>query len=242
MNQKLILSSLILAGSLSAASILSAVPTSVKPAKASLSSVDRMSGEWVSLFDGRTLNGWSQRDGKAKYEVRDGKIVGTSVLKTPNSFLCSEATYDDFELEFEVKCGNINSGVQIRSHAYMPVKEGAGPQSRVNGPQVEIEYSPGQSGYVYGEASGGWRSPEPKSADPKIKAHSYFKNDSWNHYRIVAKGSRIQTWINGTQVADLDDPEIYKLYSEGFIGLQVHSHKQGGIEIEWRNIRIREID
>ena len=35
--------------------------------------------EWESLFDGKTLNGWIQRNGKAKYTVEDGMIVGTTL-------------------------------------------------------------------------------------------------------------------------------------------------------------------
>jgi len=41
--------------------------------------------DWQNLFDGKTLNGWIQRNGKAKYAVEDGMIVGTTVLNTPNS-------------------------------------------------------------------------------------------------------------------------------------------------------------
>src|SRR5262245_12340303 len=37
----------------------------------------------ISLFDGKTLDGWIQRGGKAKYRVEDGEIVGTSVPNTP---------------------------------------------------------------------------------------------------------------------------------------------------------------
>ena len=193
--------------------------------------------EWGSLFDGKTLNGWTQNNGTATYEVRDGVIVGRSVLNSPNSFLCTNETYGDFELEFDVKCGAINSGVQIRSLQQDDVAEG-----HVQGPQVEIEHSPGQSGYIYGEAySRSWRSPEPKSKDPKVNAHSLFNNDAWNHYRILAQGPRIQTWINGELVADLNDPERYELFPRGMIGLQVHSHQVGDVEIEWRNIRLREI-
>lgn len=195
--------------------------------------------EWQSLFDGsKALNGWTQRDGQAHYEVRGGVIVGTSKLATPNSFLCTDQTFGDFELEFEVKCGKINSGVQIRSSAQKP--DGS---ERVNGPQVEIEHSPGQAGYIYGEAySRSWRSPEPKSKDRKVNAHSIFNNDEWNHYRVLAEGARIQTWINGQLIADLNDPESYELFPRGMIGLQVHSHEVADVEIEWRNIRIREIN
>ena len=43
--------------------------------------------DWEYLFDGKTLNGWVQRNGEAKYTEQDGMIVGTTVLNTPNSFL-----------------------------------------------------------------------------------------------------------------------------------------------------------
>lgn len=126
--------------------------------------------------------------------------------------------------------------MQIRS-----LQDDATATGRLQGPQVEIEHSPGQAGYIYGEAYSSWRSPEPKSKDPKVNAHSVFKNDEWNHYRILAEGARIQTWINGKQIADLDDPESYEQFPRGMIGLQVHSHNVADVEIEWRNIRIREI-
>lgn len=41
---------------------------------------------WKNLFDGKTLNGFHQLNGKAKYEVIDGAIVGTTVTGEPNSF------------------------------------------------------------------------------------------------------------------------------------------------------------
>ena len=52
--------------------------------------------EWISLFNGKDLKGWKQLNGEAKYEVKDGMIVGTTVLNTPNSFLCTEKNYSDF--------------------------------------------------------------------------------------------------------------------------------------------------
>jgi len=58
---------------------------------------------WVCLFDGESLDGWTQRGGVAKYAVEDGDIVGTSVPNTSNSFLCTEKEYGDFVLELEFK-------------------------------------------------------------------------------------------------------------------------------------------
>ena len=41
-------------------------------------------GNWTLLFNGKDLTGWKQLNGKAKYEVIHGEIVGTTVLGEPN--------------------------------------------------------------------------------------------------------------------------------------------------------------
>jgi hypothetical protein len=68
---------------------------------------------WVSLFDGKTLDGWKMAaHGKADYKVVDEAIQGTTVDGSPNSFLASEKDYADFELEFEVRvAAELNSPV-----------------------------------------------------------------------------------------------------------------------------------
>jgi hypothetical protein len=38
---------------------------------------------WVNLFDGKTLKGWKQLNGKAKYRVEHGQIIGSTVANTP---------------------------------------------------------------------------------------------------------------------------------------------------------------
>lgn len=197
---------------------------------------------WVTLFDGHSIQGWVVKSGKAAYTVEDGAIVGRTVDGSPNSFLCSPKEYGDFELEFEVKVSDgLNSGVQIRSSLKDLDKDQFG--GRVNGPQVEIESGPGQAGYIYGEATGlGWLSPKPKNDEPG-SAHTLFKNGEWNHYRVVAKGARIQTWLNGQPVDDLTHEEIYKSHPKGLIGLQVHGIKKGTgpFEVRWRNLKIKEL-
>lgn len=204
-------------------------------------------GDWVKLFDGKTLNGWkTAAHGKATYEVVDGTILGTTVDGSPNTFLASEQEFGDFELEFEVRVDNeLNSGVQIRSREKtaedIEKSGGKGQVGRFHGPQVEIEKSAGQSGYIYGEATGyGWLSPEPKQ-EPEA-AHSYIKNGEWNKYRVVADGPRIQTWINGHPVADLTHEGIYETHPRGKIGLQVHGigRGTGPYQVAWKNIRIME--
>ncbi len=197
---------------------------------------------WVTLFDAHStdLDGWAVKSGFATYEIKDGTILGTTAEGSGNTFLCTERTYADFELEFEVKVHNsLNSGVQIRSQLKNPEGQYGG---RVNGPQVEIEASGAggaESGYIYGEATGrGWLTPK-----ERLKRHSHFKDGEWNHYRVVARGPRIQTWINGEAIEDLTDEAIYETHSEGLIGLQVHGigKAAGPFTVQWRNIRIKEL-
>ena len=102
------------------------------------------SDELKSIFNGKNLDGWSQKNGTATYRVEDGTIVGKTKEGSPNSFLCSNKLYGDFDLQFEVKLINdeLNSGVQIRSQTReLNDKEKARGDKfgRVNGPQVEIE-------------------------------------------------------------------------------------------------------
>jgi hypothetical protein len=196
---------------------------------------------WVPLFDGESLDGWIQKNGYATYRVEEGAIIGKTAKGSPNSFLCTEKAYGDFELEFEVKFvqGRFNSGVQIRSQTARP--KGDAKFGRVNGPQVEIEPTwkvGAESGYIYGEAlDTGWLTPK---AD--LKPHKLFQNEAWNHFRVVAKGPRIQTWVNGQMVSDLVNEDVYQSHPEGFIGLQVHSvGDRGPFQVAWRNLRIREL-
>ena len=192
--------------------------------------------KYTPIFDGKTLKGWTQRHGTATYRVENKAIVGKTKEGSPNSFLCTDKLYGNFDLKFEVKVDNgLNSGVQIRSQT----KDG--PKDRVNGPQVEIEMSGkngAESGYIYGEAAGGWMTP----AD-KRKPHKHFKDGEWNAYRVVAKDAHIQVWINGVQISDLVDKEKLKSHPKGFIGLQVHSIRKGGgpFEVSWRNLDIIEL-
>jgi len=204
-------------------------------------------GPWTSPFDGETLTGWKQYVGTAPFTVEEGTIVGRTVAGSRSSYLCTETEYDDFELEFEVKCDTgLNSGFQIRTRPLAADDLPPEGQSRVGyifGPQVEIESSPGQAGYIYGQSLGGWLSAVPQLRDEAARSHSHYKNDKWNHFRVIAKGPRIQTFVNGHAVADLTHAESYQSHSRGSIGLQVHmvGRNQGPYKVAWRNIRIRDL-
>jgi quinoprotein glucose dehydrogenase len=203
--------------------------------------------EWKDLFNGQNLEGWVHLNGSHTYNVEKGTIVGRTTKGSPNSFLCTKQEFSDFELELEVMIDSItNSGIQIRSKV-RPFTLGEGQHQRagrVNGPQVEMQrnHRPGTptTGLIYGEALGtGWL-----SLDEKIEnGHHHLHNDGWNKLKIVARGPRIQTWVNGHQIEDLTNDEVYRTHSSGFIGLQMHGMESGDpFTMKWRNIRIRELN
>ena len=185
---------------------------------------------WVPLFDGESLNGWSQKGGVATYSIRDGAIVGTTVHGTPNSFMATDKMYGDFILELDYKVDStMNSGIQIRTNSFPHYKEG-----RVHGYQIEIDPSPrAWSAGIYEEGRRGWLNP----LDSNPAAQKAFVQNDWNHYRIEAIGDTLKTWINGVPASHLIDDKT----ASGFIALQVHGigkdHK-AGTEIIWKNINI----
>ena len=181
------------------------------------------------LFNGEDLSGWEQKNGTAEYEVEDGAVLGTTAEGSPNSFLCTTEEYGDFILTFQVKVDpRLNSGVQIRSNT----KDGE--DGRVFGYQVEID-SDGDSGYIYGEATGrGWLSTD---REDQVERGA-FRVDEWNSYVVICEGDRIQTFVNGYPVADLTDD----MEDSGFIGLQVHSFRgDSPAQVRWKNIYIKEL-
>ena len=187
--------------------------------------------QWKSLFNGKDLTGWNQKNGKAKYTVEKGEIVGTTVANTTNSFLCTNEEYGDFIFEVDLKVENaMNSGVQFRSLSKSEFQN-----NRVHGYQMEVDPTDrAWSGGIYDEARRDWLyipniNPEGKKA---------FKKGDWNKYRIEAIGNTIRTWINGIPVSYLIDD----MTAKGFIALQVHAiygDMKEGMKIRWKNIRIQ---
>lgn len=201
----------------------------------SCSSLTAQNGKgWQNLFNGKDLHGWKQLNGKAKYEVKNGEIIGTTVFGEPNSFLATEKDYGDFILELELLVDtSMNSGIQVRSLSTADFQKG-----RVHGYQVEVDPSSREwSGGLYDEAGRGWLySMEFNPAGKKA-----FKNGQWNKYHIECIGNRIRSWVNGIPTSHVVDDVVAK----GFIALQVHAIKdslKAGTSIRWRNIRIRTTD
>jgi hypothetical protein len=209
-----------------------------------------LAAEKVDLFNGKDLTGWTKRGGAATYKVEDGEVVGQSAPNTTNTFLCTDKDYGDFELEYDFKIADrdFNSGVQIRSHARPEDK-----QERVYGYQIEIDPKEDRAwtGGIYFEGGskdkdgnwirkGGWLD-DLSDNEPARKA---FRFGDWNHIRVVAKGRRIQTWVNGVPAGDFTDNDDKAFTPSGFIALQVHAvgPKKETKEIRWKNIKLMPLE
>ena len=188
---------------------------------------NRLNAQWQVLFDGATLQDWEQRDGKAKYYVKDNMIIGESAVDTLDSFLCTSASYANFILDLEFWADDeMNSGIQIRSNS-VPEYDG----NRVHGYQVEIDPSErAWSAGIYEQGHRGWL----YDLRQNEAARKAFKHNTWNKLHIEAIGTTIRTWLNDVPAAYLVD----QLTAEGFIALQVHAMDKVGVKVRWRNIRI----
>lgn len=227
--------------------LLSPVTAFAQPAPAATPAVAK------PMFPKDTFDGWTQKGGKATYEIKDGEVIGTSVANTDNTFMCTDKIYSDFILEVDVKVDDtLNSGIQIRSEVFPErkawewknadgsVKRGNIAANRVHGYQVEIDPSDrAWSGGIYDEARRAWLvqldKPEQKAA------REAFKKGDWNHYRIEAVGPVIKTSINGVPTAELKD----EMTPKGFIALQVHSVGNDaakiGKQVRWKNIMLTDL-
>jgi hypothetical protein len=211
---------------------------------------------WTPLFNGKDLDGWVKRGGKASYAVEDGCIVGTSTLNTPNTFLCTPRDYADFILEYEFKIDpKLNSGVQIRSQSFPHAIEFEWqgrkikvPANRVHGYQIEIDPEPAKdrwwSAGIYEESGRNWLYPGILGGDERAftnQGRELFKQGGWNKVRVEAIGDSIKTMFNGSPRAEIKDGRV----AAGFIGLQVHGigkdKSKDGTQVRWRNLKIQEI-
>lgn len=211
----------------------------------------------ASLLPSADLTGWVQRGGKATFAIEGKEIVGSAVLNTPNSFLCTEKTYGDFVLEYDFKVDpRLNSGVQIRSECfdYETKVSWSGktikvPKDRVHGYQIEIDPDPKRdrwwSAGIYDEGRRDWLFPGALGGDGKAfteRGRKLFRQGQWNHVKVEAIGDTIKTWLNGQSLAEIKDGMTLR----GFIALQVHNigndASMVGAQVRWRNLTIVELD
>jgi hypothetical protein len=166
----------------------------------------------VPIFDGRSFNGWEGN--RSVFRIEDGAIVGGSLHdKIPrNEFLCTTASYSDFELRLKVRLlggASANAGVQFRTRRIPNDNE-------VLGYQADI----GQNywGSLYDES----RRKKTLKAPGADAIKKLVRTGDWNDYVVRAEGPRIRLWLNGVQTIDYTEPDR-SIDTSGVIAVQIHA-------------------
>ena len=209
---------------------------------------------WVSLYDGKSLNGWhvcarpEDRE-KGFWQVRDGAITCDSRGRKNHQYvwLVRDGIYADFELRLKVRGfreSTGNSGVQVRSR----YDEEA---FRMDGPQVDVHPPAAwRTGLIYDETRETRRWISPSLKDWKIDTSYAPKNwkwndDDWNALWIRCAGTRIQTRVNDVPITDFDGDGVlnddahrrHDVGLKGNIALQLHVNDD--LLIQYKDIEIR---
>lgn len=167
--------------------------------------------ERVSLFDGKTLKGWTVL--KCEAEVDNGEIF----LKAGNGLVQSEQKYGDFVLELEwkaLKADKYDSGIYFRYDETMMTDV-----KRPWPPRYQVNMRQGEEGNVAGVAGA------------KCERKDLIKAGDWNHFKLTVQGAKAELEINGKPAWKGEGLEGPK---EGYIALQ--AEVPGGGQFRFRNI------
>jgi hypothetical protein len=213
---------------------------------------------WISLFDGKTLQGWrvaAKPEDAAKnyWSVREGAIACDSRGRKQHDYvwLLSDREFADFDLKMKIRSfreSGGNSGVQVRSRydaeSYW-----------LDGPQVDI-HPPGpfRTGLIYDETRGvrHWTFPvlpgsqiAPEQGARNWKWKHSDEGDGWNDLLIECRGTKIKTTVNGIPVADYDgagvlDDDFHMRRNVGMRGnIALQLHTGDDLYIQFKDIFVK---
>lgn len=197
-----------------------------------LDGADDKDDGFVSLFNGKDLDGWVVMGKKEGWQIENGVLRSDGAKG--GDWVRSAKEYGDFVFKVDWKVSKDgNSGVFIR------VPEKGAPWQI--GYEVQISNAPRDdkhcTGALYGYAA--------------VKPRPDESPDKWHTFEIHCVGSQIKVISDGVKVVDVDQNKLKapdeKGYTDpktkalrGYIGLQ-DSHSPAGHYIEYRNMRIKEL-
>ena len=212
-----------------------------QPGTTTNSSAPDQAAGWRSLFDGRTLNGWRVYKGQSQpggWFVQDSAL--TKVQATDD--IISVDQFGDFELALDWKVSHGgNAGLFYRAtEEYVKVYWSATEYQLLDDPNARD----GQNRLTSAGAAYGLY-PAPAGV---VKPAG-----EWNSTRIVAKGTHVEHWLNGTKLLEYElwSPDweakvkaskfaVWPNYGRARRGHIAFQGDHGG-ELSLRNIRIREL-
>jgi hypothetical protein len=167
---------------------------------------------WVSLFDGKSLDGWD-RVGESNWRVEDGAIVADKLGGQGAAYLVTKQPYKDFMVHIEFWASDdANSGIYMRCADPKKLTDRTCYEANIFDQRKDPTYGTGAIVH-YVEVN-----PMPKAGG------------KWNTYEITAKGRHIVVTLNGAKTAELRND----LFLEGPLGLQ-----HGAGVVKFRKVAIK---
>lgn len=216
----------------------------------------------LSLFDGKSLEGWEGPD--SIFRVEEGCIVSGSMDKPLDRsyYLCTVKTYDNFELTLKAKFKNKgkyeNAGISFRAERVPNSTQVAGYQADMGYIEPDTismfsDFSPSDMNSPYPlwgilvdeHRSNTSRYPNNDFAPvvflnipDRSLIEDIIKEDNWNDLQIIANGPEIEISINGITTVSYLEKEKW-IPREGHICLQAHSG--GPYEILYKDIILKKL-
>jgi hypothetical protein len=201
--------------------------------------------EWISLFDGQSLQGWSNynKEGVGEAWKVEGGVLYFDSSAGEGGDLVTDETYSDFHLQLEWKISeNGNSGVMFyvqESEEYnAPYHTGPEMQILDNDGHPDAKIEKHRSGDLYDLIESSEEASKPVG--------------EWNKSEIISKNGKLDFYLNGVNTVSTtmwDDQwnemvanskfkewSGFGKYQEGKIALQDH-----GDDVWFRNIRIKRL-
>jgi hypothetical protein len=220
---------------------------------------------FVSIFNGTTLQGW---EGDPSYwRVEAGSIIGEVTPETllqRNTFLIWRGgTVADFELRVEYRISERgNSGLSYRNEEVEGLPYALkGYQADVDGPNRYTGSNYEERGRTTLAAQGQKVIVPAMPAGDSLRAHvdrnawklsivetqlghpdsldAHIRDGEWNEYHVIARGNRLQHFVNGVLMSDVTDEDPVNRRMRGLLGVQVHVGP--AMKVEYRNLRLRRL-
>lgn len=176
---------------------------------------DQKTSEWITLFNGKNLDGWFVR-GKATWDVRDGILTGDGGM----GHIYTNAVATDFEVKGTFRVSeNGNSGLYFRCN---PPEDN--PDGWPIGYEAQIDN--------HQDAHTGWLW---KPGTPTQKANKLItKDNEWFTMKVKMLAEHIQIWVNNELMTEYDDAD----YTKGHFSIQGHNP---GMTIEVKDLVYRDL-
>ena len=221
------------------------------------------------IFDGKSLKNWEGDPAYWRVEngCLVGEITPETILKRNHFIIYRAEQPADFEFKAEFKIAKAgNTGVNYRSEELTPDLPFAlkGYQADIDGAN---RYT-GQNYEERSRTTLAYRgeiSTINEQTDPELKNNlktysqrnnwtarkvtgslgssdsltKFIKSEDWNEIHIIAKGNRLQHFVNGVLMSDVTDLDAVNGKKSGWLGMQVHVGPP--MKVEYKNIRLKKL-